>query len=49
MVAFVLAQALLEKTGGDSLTEIQPRVASLRRGTLDDVPMDNVPWRFGYE
>lgn len=49
MVAFVLAQALLEKTGGDSLEEMRPRVATLRRGRLDELPMDNTPWRFGYE
>lgn len=49
MMAFSLTDALLEKVGGDSLAEIQPRVASLRRGTLAELPMDNVPWRFGYE
>ncbi len=49
MVAFVLANALLEKVGGDSLAEIQPRVAVLRRGRLADLPMDNAPWRFGYQ
>jgi chorismate synthase len=46
MVAFVLANALLEKVGGDSLSEIEPRVAALRRGSLDELEMDNVPWRF---
>lgn len=49
MVAFTLANALLEKTGGDSLGEIAPRVAGLRRARLSDLPMDNVPWNFGYE
>jgi chorismate synthase len=46
MVAFVLANALLAKVGGDSLAEIEPRVAALRRGSLEELEMDNVPWRF---
>ena len=46
MVAFVLADALLEKLGGDSLAEIRPRFAALRRGTLDELEMDNDSWRF---
>jgi chorismate synthase len=41
MVAFVLADALLEKLGGDSLDEMLPRFASLRRARLADLPMDN--------
>ena len=49
MVAFVLADALIEKLGGDSLDEMRPRFAALRRGRLDDLPMDNAPWRFGIE
>ena len=46
MVAFVLADALLDKLGGDSLGEMRPRFATLRRGVLRDVEMDNEPWRF---
>jgi len=46
MVAFVLADALLAKLGGDSLAEIRPRFAALRRGDLEELEMDNVPWRF---
>ena len=42
MVAFTLADALLEKLGGDSLAEMKPRFESLRRASLDDLPMDNV-------
>jgi chorismate synthase len=49
MMSFVLADALLEKVGGDSLDEIVPRVEGLRRGRLEELPMDNIPWRFGYE
>ncbi|MCO6451550.1 MAG: chorismate synthase [Caldilineales bacterium] len=48
MVAFVLADALLEKLGGDSITEQSPRFETLRRAHLDDLPMDNAPWRFGF-
>jgi chorismate synthase len=48
MVAYVLADALLEKLGGDSLAEMRPRFAALRRGRVDELPMDNEPWRFGY-
>jgi chorismate synthase len=49
VMAYVLADALLEKIGGDSLTEIAPRFAALRRSHLDDLPMDNQPWRFGFQ
>ena len=40
VVSVVLADALLEKLGGDSLAEMQPRFAALRRARLDDLPMD---------
>jgi len=40
MVAFTLAQALLEKLGGDSMDEIRPRYAALRRPSLGDLKMD---------
>ena len=43
MTAFVLADALIEKLGGDSLGEMESRFASLRRATLDDLPMDDHP------
>jgi len=49
MVAYVLADALLEKLGGDSLEEMRPHFAALRQVRLADLPMDNVPWRFGFE
>jgi chorismate synthase len=45
MVAFVLADALLVKLGGDSLAEMCPRFASLRHGRLAELGMDNEPWR----
>jgi chorismate synthase len=46
MVAIVLADALVEKVGGDSLAEMQPRFAALRRACLDDMEMDDAPWRW---
>jgi chorismate synthase len=49
MVAFVLADALIEKLGGDSLAELHPRFEALRRGRLDELPMDDGAWRLGYE
>jgi chorismate synthase len=49
MLTFVLANALIEKLGGDSLDEMRPRFESLRQLRLDQLSMDNVPWRFGYE
>lgn len=41
MSAFVLADALLEKLGGDSLSELLPRYAALRQAKLPDLPMDS--------
>ena len=49
MVAFTLANALLEKLGGDSMEELIPRLNSLRQATLEDLPMDNSTWQFGFE
>jgi chorismate synthase len=43
MVCFVLAGALLEKLGGDSVTEMKPRFEALRQARLADLPMDNMP------
>lgn len=40
MLAFVLADALLEKLGGDSLAEMLPRFSALRQMRLPDLPMD---------
>ncbi|MFT7535363.1 MAG: chorismate synthase [Hyphomicrobiaceae bacterium] len=49
MAAIVLADALCEKLGGDSLQEMKPRFDSLKRLRLSDLPMDAKPWRFGYQ
>jgi len=46
MMAFILADALLEKLGGDSLGEMLPRFAALRRLRLADLPMDGEPHIF---
>ncbi|CAG0937778.1 chorismate synthase [Thermoflexales bacterium] len=46
MTAFVLAEALIEKLGGDSLAEMKPRFAQLRQARLEDLLMDNVQWKF---
>jgi chorismate synthase len=46
MVAFVLAEALIEKLGGDSLNEMKPRFETLRKATLEDLQMDNTPHIF---
>ncbi len=49
MVAYVIADALLEKLGGDDIDEMADRFARLRRNDVADLPMDAVPWRFGYD
>jgi len=46
MVAFVLADALIEKLGGDSMNEMKPRFETLRKASLDDLQMDNTPHVF---
>lgn len=43
MVAFVMTDALIEKLGGDSLAEMKPRFASLKKANLTDLEMDNSP------
>jgi chorismate synthase len=49
MMAIVIADALIEKLGGDSMEEMRPRFDLLRRARLEDLPMDNVAWRFGFD
>lgn len=46
MVAFVIADALIEKLGGDSMNEMKPRFETLRKATLEDLKMDNTPHVF---
>jgi chorismate synthase len=43
MVMFVLASALLEKLGGDSLKEMLPRFHALKQMRLDDLQIDGSP------
>lgn len=49
MLAWVLADALLEKVGGDSLAEIAPRVAALPRAHLDALHLSGAPLTLRYE
>jgi chorismate synthase len=46
IVAHVIADALIEKLGGDSLREMRPRFDALRRATLDDLHMTGQPHVF---
>lgn len=46
MVAFILADALIEKLGGDSMEEMKPRFEKLRKARLEDLQMDNKPHVF---
>jgi chorismate synthase len=46
MVCFVLASALLEKIGGDSIAEMRPRFEALRRATSDEMDLANEPTVF---
>ncbi len=46
VVAYVLADALIEKLGGDSLDEMTPRFEQLRSARLSDLDMDGSPQRF---
>lgn len=48
MVSWVMADALMEKLGGDSIAEMQPRFEQLKRGHIDDFGLHNQTWRFGY-
>ena len=41
MIAFVLADVLIDKLGGDSLAEMKPRFDLLHKTRLQDLPMDD--------
>lgn len=43
VVAIVLADALIEKLGGDSMAEMKTRFNDLRQAQLEDLAMDNKP------
>ncbi|WP_376791590.1 chorismate synthase [Thermoflexus sp.] len=46
MMAFVLADALLEKLGGDTMEECRSRFEALPRARLRDLPLDGEPHVF---
>jgi chorismate synthase len=46
VVALVLANALLEKLGGDSIAEMKPRFEKLRAARLSDLTMNGLPQVF---
>ena len=41
MVAFILADALIEKLGGDSIEEMKPRFATLRQARISDMHIES--------
>lgn len=43
MTCLILADALIEKLGGDSLSEMLPRFQTLRKASLDDLQLTNQP------
>jgi len=49
MAAITIAQAVSEKLGGDTVGEMLERLALLRRARLEDLPVDDEPWRFNYK
>ncbi len=49
MMALVIADELIAKLGGDSVDEMRPRFEGLRQARIEDLPMNNVEWRFGFE
>lgn len=48
MLAFTLANALIEKLGGDSLEEMSMRAADLKQAVLGDIEMNNEAWGFDF-
>lgn len=46
MACYVLADALMEKLGGDSIAEMKPHFESLRQSRLEDLTMLNEPTVF---
>lgn len=46
VIAIVIADALIEKLGGDSLDEMQSRFATLRKATLSELHMSGTPHQF---
>ena len=48
MLALCLAEALLERTGGDTVREVATRADALPRSRTDAFALDGVPFRFDY-
>lgn len=46
MLCIVLANALAEKLGGDSIGEMKPRFEQLRQMRLGELKMRNEAWKF---
>jgi chorismate synthase len=46
VVCLVLADALIQKLGGDSLTEMRTRFNTIKNGTMTKLELDNEPIRF---
>jgi chorismate synthase len=49
MAAITLADAMIEKLGGDTIGDMQNNLTTLRQARLQDLAMDDVPWRFGFD
>ena len=48
MLSIVLANALQQKIGGDSLAEMKPRFESLLSASIKDLHLRNETWKFNY-
>jgi len=49
MLALVIANALVEKIGGDSISEMQPRFAQLAKSHLDSIKIDGKTRQYNYD
>lgn len=49
MLSYVLADSLMEKLGGDDLSEMAERHAKLRDNDLSSLKLHGENWEFGYE
>jgi chorismate synthase len=49
MLRFVLCNALMEKLGGDSISDMKQAFKNLRQSRLSDLPMRNKAWKFNDE
>jgi len=49
MMSFAICAALLEKLGGDSVSDVKRAFDKARKSTLSDLKMRNTEWQFQYE